>query len=236
MQGGIIMRELLCNDLRYEFVEEDLLERLHCDESDEIYIRARELLDKAIPLLHPAFVVKEFPVDEIRKDGVVVGGVFFNSRITAKKLNGEKTVFVYIATCGRKINEYIDSLTDVLDKYILDQVAYLAYLQAMDIMSLKVESTFKIERHIRLCPGSIIDWSIADVKKIFVLMEGLYQKIDVNVLESGLINPLKSTSGLFYETLEEFESCAICPRANCENRRMAFDEDLQAQMISNGNL
>lgn len=230
------MRELLCNDLRYEFVEEDLLERLHCGENDEIYLRARELLDKAIPLLHPAFVVKEFPVDEIRKDGVVVNGVFFNSRITAKKLNGEKTVFVYIATCGRKINEYIDSLTDVLDKYILDQVAYLAYLQAMEIMSLKVESTFKIERHIRLCPGSIIDWSIADVKKIFVLMEGLYQKIDVNVLESGLINPLKSTSGLFYETLEEFESCAICPRANCENRRMDFDEDLQAQMISNENL
>lgn len=226
------MKEMLCNGLSYKFIEAELLGRLHCEKSDDIYLRALELIKDAIPLLHPAFVIKEFGIDEIKKDGIIINGLFFHSKIVAKKLKDEKSVYVYIATSGRSISEYIDLFDDVLDKYILDQISYLAYLQAMNMMSEKIETEFKIDRHIRLCPGSIIDWSIADVKNIFKLMEGLYQKIDVNVLESGLINPLKSTSGIFYPTYEEFESCAICPRANCENRKMDFDEDLHAQMIS----
>jgi hypothetical protein len=63
-------------------------------------------------------------------------------------------------------------------------------------------------------------------------MDGLYQGLDVSVLSSGLIDPLKSTSGIFYASDEEFESCAICPRGNCETRQMPFDEDLHDRMVN----
>lgn len=226
------MKEIVRTGLEYEFNRNDMLKRLHCTENDEPYERAKALADDAKAALRPAFAIKEFTVDEVRKDGVVIGGRPFHSRIVAEKLKNEKNVYVYIATCGRKINELIDAADDALDKYILDQFAYLAYLQAMEQMSVTVEEQFGIARHIRLCPGSIIDWSIGEVCEIFTLMEGLYQRLDVNVLESGLINPLKSTSGMFYPTEEEFESCAICPRANCENRKMPFNEELHDKMVN----
>lgn len=209
-----------------------MLKRLHCGAEDEPYERALELLDTARAALRPAFAVRRFGIGEIKKDGVSIEGEFFSSRIVADRLKNESHAYAYIATCGRGISDAIDGTDDDLDKYILDQYAYCAYLQAMEKMSASIEEELGIKRHIRLCPGSIIDWSIGDVCKIFVLMDGLYQRIGTRVLDSGLIDPLKSTSGFFYPTEEEFESCAICPRANCENRKAPFDEELHDKMVN----
>lgn len=230
--GGIILRELVRSDLEYHFDSDALLKRLHCTAEDEPFTRAMEIVPNSVKFMRPAYAVREFAVDGIEKNGVKIGGCFFNSKITAEKLKDQKTVFVYIATCGKKVNDIIEKTEDVLDKYILDQAAYLAYLQAMNQMSAHIEEAFGIKRQIRLCPGSIIDWSIIDVKKIFTLMDGLYQQLDVEVLQSGLIDPLKSTSGLFYSSEDEFESCAVCPRANCENRTMPFNEELHEKMVN----
>ena len=227
------MRELFCNEIDFVCDEKVLLERLHCEDTDaEPFVRALELLEEARPYLNPAFAVKEFAIERHQTEGITVKGCFFNSKIVANKLQSEKNVFAYIATCGRQICEFIKTKEDILDEYLLDQIAYLSYLQAMEKMSLEIENLFGIEKHIRLCPGSVIDWSVADVKKIFTLMDGLYQDLDVSVMPSGLIDPLKSTSGLFYPTDEEFESCEICPRAVCENRKAPFDGDLHDEMVN----
>lgn len=227
------MRELLNNKIEYICDLEALRMRLHSEDMEsEIFIRALELLEEARPLLKPAFAIKEVSVGQTEKNGITIGGQFFNSKIVAKKLKDETNVFSYIATCGREISQFIENTTDAIDQYILDQIAYLAYLEAMNQMTLAAENQFGIKRQIRLCPGSIIDWSVADVIKIFALMDGLYQDLDVSVLSSGLIDPLKSTSGIFYASEEEFESCAICSRVNCETRQMEYYEDLHDKMVN----
>lgn len=227
------MRELFCNEIDFVYDEKALLERLHCEDTEaEPFVRALELLEEARPYLKPAFAVKEFSIEAHQPEGITVNGCFFKSKIVAKKLEKETNVFAYIATSGRKICEFIKKYDDILDEYILDQIAYISYLQAMDKMSLEIENQFGIEKHIRLCPGSVIDWGVEDVKNIFILMEGLYQDLDVSVMSSGLIDPLKSTSGLFYATDEEFASCEICPRSVCESRTAPFDGDLHDEMVN----
>jgi len=227
------MRELLNNKIEFICDLEALCMRLHCEDMEsELFIRAMELLEEARPLLKPAFAIKELSLGLASENGIAIDDQFFNSKIVANKLKNEKNAFSYIATCGREISKYIENTEDALDQYILDQIAYLAYLQAMNQMTQESESKLGIKRQIRLCPGSIIDWSVADVKKIFALMDGLYQNLDVSVLSSGLIDPLKSTSGVFYASDEEFESCAICPRANCETRQMEFNEELHDKMVN----
>ena len=123
-------------------------------------------------------------------------------------------------------------MVDLLDKYLLGEVAYLAYVRAMQALSEDTERVLGIERYVQLCPGSVYDWSVSDVKDIFALMDGLYQKLNVRVLDSGMIEPIKSVSGIFYATEEEFASCAICPRANCDNRVMEYDEELHHQLVN----
>ena len=231
-RGRLAMRELKSIDIEHEISKAELLARLHCNDDDEPYERALELMKEAEPLLRPSYVIKEFAIDEIKHDGVVIEGNFFQSKIVANKLKDQRNVFVYLATCGRQISSLIDSTEDTLDKYILDQIAYITYLHAMREMSARIESDLGILRYIMLCPGSVIDWSIIDVKKIFNLMDGMYQEIDVEILSSGLIDPLKSISGIFYSTDEEFDSCEICMRANCPSRKAEFDEDLHHSMVN----
>ena len=227
------MRSIVWTGAEFKFDEKLFLNKLlHCQKDDEIYERALELVEEAKPYLKPAFAIKEVEIQEVKHEGIVIDGCFFNSKIIANRLKAQKNIFVFISTCGREINERLDSTDDALDKFLLDQIAYAAYLQAMNELYAQSADALNIGHQILLCPGSVIDWSIADVKKIFVLMEGLYQKIDVNVMESGLINPLKSGSGFFYDSNEEFESCAICPRPNCPSRIKEFDSDLHDQMTN----
>lgn len=224
-------RELIRTSTPFVVQEDAIIGRLHCeDTSDEVYERCMELLEKPENQPSGGFIVREYPIDGFDSEGFTVGGERFRSKISAELLKDRESVFVYIATCGRSISEQIDRTEDPLDAYILDQIAYLAYLQASDQMSAALEDEYGIERHVRLCPGSIIDWSVGDVKRLFPLLDGLYQQLDLHVLSSGLIDPLKSTSGMLYATEEEFESCSICPRANCENRKTPFDPELHETM------
>lgn len=224
------MREIFRDDIKFTLDEEDILRRLHCERDDEPFERFTEMSGDILPLCRPAFIIREVPIESAEHDGFTSGGQFFGSRIASHKLKDCKTAFVYAATCGRAISDYVESLEDELDAYIADQAAYMAYRCAMQAMSAAVESEWGIDKYVMLCPGSIIDWSVGDVRKIFTLLDGLTQRAGLRVLDSGMIDPLKSTSGFIYPTNEEFESCEICPRASCPNRRAPFNEDKHEEM------
>jgi hypothetical protein len=195
-------------------------------------MRSQELIEEALRILQPAYLIRRFPIESITDSGVVIGGQSFRSRIVANKLQGHDYTWMYIATSGKEISEYLETVEDPLDKYILDQIAYFGCVQAMEEMTQAIDTQLGIARHIKLSPGSIIDWSVEEVKKFFLLLEGDYQKLGVRVLDSGLIDPLKSVSGVLVAAEEEFESCDICERANCPNRKTPFDEEKYSQMIN----
>lgn len=225
-------REYLRKQIDFVFNEEEFIKLSGCKAGTKAYNRSMELLKKAAPLLQPSFAIRRFSIGESTDVGVEVGGIGFLSKILANKLAQADEGYTYIATCGRMIGDLLDETKDYLDIYLLSQFAYLAYLQAMEELSVDAELVFGVERQIRLCPGTVIDWSIDEVKKIFALMDGMYQELEVEVKDSGLIYPLKSSCGIFYATQEEFESCSICSKANCCTRRMPFDEALHEEMVN----
>ena len=226
------MRELLRTDIEFTLDEEALLYRLHCDRDDEPYARAMEILEEVRPLLRPAYAVREVPIEKTEPAGFTAGGQRFLSKIASLKLKGQETAFTYIATSGRPISEYVEGVKDDLDQYLADTLAYMCYLRGIEAMAGDLEKEWGFKRYISLGPGSIIDWSVGDVCKIFTLMDGLYQKLGTRVLSSGMIDPIKSTSGVLYPSEEEFQSCSICPRANCPNRRAPFDEEMHNEMAN----
>ncbi|MDL2253164.1 hypothetical protein LJC49_03735 [Ruminococcaceae bacterium OttesenSCG-928-I18] len=227
------MRELVVTNLPFTCPRGELAKKLHTQKCDELYEQAMDILQEVEDHIHPCYLVKEFRVDTVDRDGFVIDGCRFSSKIAAHKLNGAQSVLLFIASCGAEIGKILDETEDELDRYILDQISYLAYLEANKRLIEAVHRQWGIDQFIRLCPGSVIDWSVGDVCLFFKLLEGkgLYEQLGVRVLESGLIDPLKSSSGLFHVTEEEFESCSICPRQNCEGRREAFDLELHDQMV-----
>ena len=225
-------REMLRSDIEFVLDEEALLGRLHCDRDDEPFVRALELLDEARPLMRPAYAVREVSIDETGPTSFSAGGQRFHSKIASLKLKDQSSAFVYLATSGREIADYVVGIEDDLDNYLADTLAYMCYLRGIEAMSADLDREWGIQRYVSLCPGSIIDWSVGDVRKIFTLMGDLSERLGARVLDSGMIDPIKSTSGFFYPSEEDFESCAICPRANCPNRKAPFDEEMHNEMAN----
>ena len=209
-----------------------LAARLHAKPDTVTYRRAAELFEQAKPLLKPGYIIRCFPLTELTADSFMLGGQMFHSRVAAKMLKNQRESWVYIATSGREISEYIAAAESRFDQYLLDQIAYFACMQAMDTMLGDISLRLGIGRHMRLSPGSIIDWSVAEVKTFFTLLDGDYQRLNLRVLDSGMIDPLKSVSGILFPTEVEFASCDICSRANCSDRKTLFNEDKYYEMIN----
>lgn len=223
---------LLGTDIDFVLDEEALLGLLQCNMSSKPFRRALQLQATVQDALSPAFAVKRYGRGEITKHGIKIGGQELLSRIAANKLQDAEHCYAYIATCSRAIEERISACERTSDKYLLDQLAYLAYLQAMDVFTAEVEKVFGVERQVRLCPGSVIDWHVSQTKEVFALLGGLTQELNVSINDSGLMQPLKTTIGVFCAAAQEFDSCAICPRVKCPTRKADFDANLQAEMIN----
>lgn len=225
------MDSIANTEVQYSFNLQQLLKLLNTNESTYIASRTSELADEYAHLIKPKYIFKKALVDNITNNTVTIKNEIFNSKVLAKKLSGCNTVYIYIATCGKEIDNALKGISDPLDYYIVDQIMYTGYLSALNEMHQYMANELHIEKHNSLCPGSVPDWSVEEVIKLFNIFGEDYKKIGVNVLESGLIDPLKSTSGILYESDEPFHSCEICKKENCPNRRADFDEIKYLEML-----
>jgi hypothetical protein len=173
----------------------------------------------------PKYVFSECIIEEIGEGYVKLEGVEFKSRILAKKLKDCDRVFPYFATCGLEVTEHTEKLDDIFDKYVSEKVEYLALIQIRENMRDKVKSDYDVHGISHINPGSITDWSTVEVNKIFNLLGKKALDIGISVLESGMINPVRSVSGFMFLSETEFHNCILCRREDCPNRKAEFDEE-----------
>lgn len=230
----LVMQDMLLNTNIPPHIRLELLaKRLHAEPDTFTYLRASELIEEAMPVLKPAYLIKRFPVEEKTPRGIIIAGQKFRSRIMAEKLQGHPYAWIYITTSGREIADYTAKVDDLFDNYLLDEIAFFGTLYAQEVMLHEINDAFGICNYIKLSPGTVPDWSVEDVKKFFKLLDGEYQKLNVKVLDSGLIDPLKSTSGIVFPTEDNFKECNICNQANCPNREAAFIPDVYNEIMNN---
>lgn len=225
------MRKKININYDFEINMELLLKLLNVNEISPVAKKAFKVAELAKNKVKPKFIIKEFKLGEIGNDFIEINSQRFHSRVIPKQLKNAKTAFIFIATCGTEILEYASSVTNMFDNYLLDQIAYLGFLTAMDDIQDYLLNNFDIKKYISLGPGSIPDWNLKEVNKIFKLIGDDYKKIGVSVLESGMINPVKSVSGIIFETDDTFHSCIICKMANCPNRKAEFEEAKEIEMM-----
>lgn len=221
---------LVVKDREFIFKKDRLLSLLGCDEEAKPFRRAIALLEQARPYLRPAFAIRSLRQGVLTKEGIAIEGIELQSCIVADKLAAVEPVYAYIATCSLGIEQLIARTAKASDKYFLDQLAYLAYLQAMDEVELAAAEFFGVTEQVRLCPGSVIGWQVIETKKIFALLGDLVGQLQVSINDQGLMAPLKTTVGVFYASQEDFSSCSLCPRRSCTTRNSSFDDKLYQQM------
>ena len=184
---------------------------------------ARQKLNKLIkPSLHYR-IVKPSAMDNdvVQLDETVE----FSSIQLAKTLKNAEEIVCFVGTIGTGVENEINRLLGkqkLADAYILDAMASVAVENMIDRFQDLMENRFDAEDRtvtLRFSPG-YCDWPVTQQKKLFNIFDT--KEIDVELLDSCLMKPRKSVSGVFGITPQEsvsYNPCRDCPTRSCESRR-----------------
>jgi hypothetical protein len=187
--------------------------------------KAQDLAERAAPLIRPRALVLEAFIEEKTEAAVRINGIEFHSRVLAENLRDVQRVFPFILTIGGDLEKTAASAGDLLLQYQLEAIGDLALMAA----GAELEDYLKkygLAKAASLSPGSLEDWPITEQPKLFALLDG-GESVGVRLSESMLMIPRKSLSGIYFPTKIDFQSCRLCPRADCSGRRAAYDPVLR---------
>jgi hypothetical protein len=185
----------------------------------------RRLIASAQALMAPAAAFRAGYVNEKRDDGVVVDSVAFTSRVLRRNLEGVGRVFPFVLTIGKAMDEIIDARGDILEKYLLDEIANTTLREARSRFEHHLRSVFALDKISCMAPGSLEDWPIEQQKPLFSLLPGVETELGVWLTESFLMLPRKSISGIYFPSEATFFSCQLCPRERCDGRKARYDAE-----------
>lgn len=184
---------------------------------------AREKLNKLMrPSLHYR-IVKPAVMDKavVQLDETVE----FTSAKLAKTLKNAEKIVCFVGTIGAGVENEIKRLMGkqkLADAYILDAMASVAVEDMIDRFQDLMENRYSAEDStvtLRFSPG-YCDWPVTQQKKLFNIFDP--KQLDVELLDSCLMKPRKSISGVFGITSQNFalyNPCPDCPIRNCDSRR-----------------
>jgi hypothetical protein len=184
---------------------------------------AKEKLSKLIkPKLHYR-IVKPSVNDNavIQLDETVE----FTSAKLAKTLQNSEKIVCFVGTIGTGVEKEINSLLGkqkLADAYILDAMASVAVENMIDRFQDFMEDKFSSEDRtvtLRFSPG-YCDWPVTQQKKLFKIFDP--RELDIELLDSCLMKPRKSVSGVFGITPQNsvsYNPCRECPLRSCDSRR-----------------
>jgi hypothetical protein len=190
-----------------------------------------ELLALALPVARPKALYRVSCIGARGHDWVEIDGVRFTSRVLSKNLGNIDTVFPYIVTCGKELDELPISPKDQLRYYCLDIIKMNVLFQAMKYFVDYLKEKYALKEATHLHPGEFADWPIEQQQQLFSLFSDTEKAIGVNLTSTKTIQPIKSGSGILFSNGASFESCQLCLQAKCPGRRAAYSPKLVKQFL-----
>lgn len=205
----------------FAVTEEALLTRCRTRRDREEGARALELLAEGQRFARPrALVVEAAVAAGAAADRVVVGGVEIRSEFVRAKLLQTSVAYAFVATCGGEAERWSAGFDDFLDRFYADEIKKLWLARAVAAVEDDVKGRFAPAAKLAvLNPGSLPQWPIEGQRELFRILGDTEGTVGVKLTESCLMVPTKSVSGLFFADRTGHVNCALCPRANCPNRR-----------------
>ncbi|MFA5307962.1 MAG: hypothetical protein WC370_00565 [Dehalococcoidales bacterium] len=163
------------------------------------------------------------------EDWVEIDGVKIHSRVLAQSLASTDTVFPYIFTVGKELDELPVSPKDYMRYFCLEAVKMNASLQAAHYFMEYIRQKCRLPEITHLHPGEFADLPIEQQVPLFSLFHDTEKEIGVKLTSTKTIQPIKSGSGIVFSNGSSFESCALCLQPHCSGRRVPYSPKLAAQ-------
>lgn len=222
--GGVLL-SLPANTPLLDSIRRNILNKWDsANEDGEI----EELIDYCQTIACPKGFVKAAKIENVTENGCTLDGVRFTGALIAEKLNTEGEIVVgHVATCGRELHDYAESLTDDVLMQNAAMDICLAYLQMIrSDLHKYVKDTFYPDTNMAsLNPGSLNSWPLTGQRDLFAFLGEGADATGIELTKSMLMVPYKSGSGVYFKTEKHYENCMRCPRLDCPNRRASYNEE-----------
>jgi len=161
------------------------------------------------------------------------GRARFVSKVLRANLDEVERVFPYVATCGQELDAIPVAGDDIFAQFCRDTLKEMALHAAMAHLITHLKEAYSLETLVSMNPGSgdINVWPIQQQRELFAFFGDVPESIGVVLTDSCLMVPNKSVSGLFYPSEDGFQSCQLCHREKCPNRRAPFDPHLWQERL-----
>ena len=214
----------IIDKLPYKLSEDDVLSELKIRNiSDKIREIVMDVINRVRNIAQPKAVFKECFIDEKIDDKVLIEGIEFKSHILSVNVKNVERVFPYVVTAGNELDGLDISSSDMFASYTLDIIKELVLEEARLSFEKLLYKRYNLEDASYMSPGSLTDWPISEQKKLFKLLGDVKKAIGVELLDTYIMKPVKTVSGIYFPTKFDFKSCMLCPRENCPSREAPFD-------------
>lgn len=220
------MEPIILEDIVFEPDLETAMKRLRVRRGSGLEDDLVRLLDEARAIGRPKVLFGIAFIEGKGEDSVVVDGVEFRSRVLRVNLDQVNRVFPYVTTCGAELQTWGDGIDDILFHFWGEGIKEMALMAARDALHVALDARFQPGHTATMNPGSLPDWPITQQTPLFTLLGDTESLVGVHLTESMLMVPSKTVSGIRFATEATFESCQLCPRETCSNRRAVYDPAL----------
>jgi hypothetical protein len=191
----------------------------------------RELAKAARAAARPRTIYRVSTARVIDATAVEVDGVRFTSRALSRNLRDQATVYPFIATAGRELDELQLPPGDLMRQYYLDLIKTVVLVWGVDYLAKYISNKYDVGFVTHMNPGELEDWPITEQRPLFSIFGGAERRIGVELKDSGIMKPIKSRSGIFFPSPSRFVSCLLCTQLDCPGRRARYDPAMVAEWL-----
>ena len=220
---------IVLDDLSFDPILDIVLAKMHTKQDSPFAEDVANLIAEAVAAGKPKAVYKPAYIEEKGEDFVIVNGIRFSSRVLRVNVAEIDRVFPYVVTCGRELEEWSLPITEPFDRYCADVIKETILISAKKKFLSRLNRQYGLVNTAYMSPGSLEDWPITEQLPLFRLLGNVKAAIGVELTDSCLMLPVKSVSGIYFPLEGTFESCQLCSRESCPNRRAPYEKDLYAQ-------
>lgn len=212
----------------FEFDIKSLAKAAHVEIGTDDAEEFEALVNEARRIARPKALYKECFVEKREKDTVTIDNVTFTSRALRMNLDKVERVFAYVATCGNEVDLIEVAPSNFLKRFWLDTIKAALLVFSIGHLNKLLDHKYKLGKTSSMNPGSgdANVWPIEQQRELFSLFGDVEGLIGVRLMDSFLMVPNKSVSGICFPTEIDFQSCQLCHRQNCQGRKAPFDREM----------
>lgn len=216
MKNSITIIDVIPFKMDLEF----LCKALFVKPGSDMAERLGELVAESQGIARPKAAFREIAIQSTTEEGLCIDGIEFKSRLLRTNLTSAKKMYAFIATCGTELETWAKKYSDLLESFWADTIMNIALGAAIGPLEKQLKPYCQEDHFLSsMNPGGLEDWPITEQRPLFRILGTASADIGITLTDSYLLLPLKSISGIYFDSAKDFCNCQLCSRESCPGRR-----------------